>query len=163
MSKMQIFFSVCALVLASLSHGFYILPMKVMNQQKRGLSLGMSLQDDFDEYNEHLPKFMQAGLAPRQNPDFPQKLRKQYKTMFGGGQLAPGQRRVGPSANAELNAELEELNLEIQENTEKFQYFANPRLKSTSAGLTSPYDLTFGINEFTVSTPSTRWGSREKM
>ena len=161
---MEIIFSVYALVLASLAHGFYILPMKVMNQQKHGLSLGMNLQDDFDEYNHHLPKFMQAGLAPRQNPDFPQKLRKQYKKMLGGGELVPEQRRIGPSANAELNAELEELNLEIQENTEKFQYFANPRMKSSAAaGSTSSYDLTFGINEFTLTTPSKHWEIREKM
>lgn len=159
---MQALFSICVGLLVSFSHGFYILPnMKL--QQKHSLSLGMNLQEGFEDFDDHLPKFMKAGLAPRQNPDFPQKLRKQYKTMFGGGQLIPGQRRNGISANTERNAELEELNLEIQENTERFQYFANPCLKWSPARFSSSKDLIFGINEFTVKTPSMLWDSRDKM
>jgi hypothetical protein len=61
-------------------------------------------EEEFEDYNDHLPQFLKVGLSPRPSPDFPMKLRKQYKTMFGGTQLSPPQRKQSSTTNKELKA-----------------------------------------------------------
>ena len=56
-------------------------------------------QEEFEDYNDHLPQFLKVGLAPRTAPDYPHKLRKQYKAMFGGAEISPPKRQQSLNSN----------------------------------------------------------------
>ena len=68
------------------------------------LNKNSRFEEEFEDYNDHLPQFLKVGLAPRTAPDYPHKLRKQYKAMFGGVEISPPKRQQSLSSNSELNS-----------------------------------------------------------
>ena len=82
---------------------FALQAVKKLSDSQKIASANEKFNEEFEDFRDHLPQFLKKGLAPRTNPDYPQKLRKQYKTMFGGQEMHHD-RKTFATSNKELKA-----------------------------------------------------------